>query len=136
VSEENLASILGAIFSEAAEDHDLFLAKATVGLLERGEQPEFATRLISQLKDHLARRRRNGLVRSPNGRALAARLARRKAGSRDCPAQQLIELLILRRGQKLLPLRAVGKITGDQSPVRVAQSVGDGDPRVSLPTLF
>lgn len=54
-SEEILASIIGAIISEAADDHDLLLAKATVELLERGEQPEIATRLISQLKRYLER---------------------------------------------------------------------------------
>ncbi len=54
-SEEILASILGAIVSSAAEDSDLLLAKATAELLERGEQPEVATRLIAQLKHHLER---------------------------------------------------------------------------------
>ena len=55
MSEEILASILGAIISVAAEDRDLLLAKATVELLERGEQPAVATRLIAQLKDYLER---------------------------------------------------------------------------------
>ena len=55
VSEEILASILGAIISVAAEDRDLLLAKATVELLERGEQPAVATRLIAQLRDYLER---------------------------------------------------------------------------------
>lgn len=55
VSEEILASIIGAIISEAGEDHDLLLAKATVELLERGEQREVATQLIARLKNHLER---------------------------------------------------------------------------------
>lgn len=55
VSEEILASIIGAIISEAGADHDLLLAKATVELLERGEQREVATQLIARLKNHLER---------------------------------------------------------------------------------
>ena len=49
--------MLGAIISDAAEDRDLLLAKATVELLERGESRRagIATRLIAQLKDYLER---------------------------------------------------------------------------------
>jgi hypothetical protein len=53
VSEEILASILGAIISPATEDQDVLLAKAIVELLGRGEKPEVATRLVHQLRDHL-----------------------------------------------------------------------------------
>ena len=53
VSEEILASILGALISPASRDRDALLAKAVVELLSRGEQPEAAMRLVSQLSDYL-----------------------------------------------------------------------------------
>src|SRR5438093_11005268 len=71
-------------------------------------------------------------VRSADRRTLTARLAGREAGSRHGPAQQIVELLILRRAQELLPLRGVREISCDQSAVRVAQSIGESNPRVSL----
>jgi hypothetical protein len=53
--EEILASVLGAIISPKPKDQNDLLAKATAELLNRGEQPEVATRLIRHLIDDLER---------------------------------------------------------------------------------
>jgi hypothetical protein len=53
VGEEILASILGAVISPLHRDRTTLLGKAVVELLDRGEQPEVATRLVSQLGDYL-----------------------------------------------------------------------------------
>lgn len=53
IGEEILASILGALISRETRDQESLRAKAVAELLARGEQPDVATRLISQLQQHL-----------------------------------------------------------------------------------
>jgi hypothetical protein len=53
ISEEVLASIVGALISPALADRDNLFGKAVVELLARGEQPEVATRLVSRLRAYL-----------------------------------------------------------------------------------
>lgn len=50
-SEEILASLLGAMLCEKADDRDVLVAKATVELLDHGETPDVATRRLQDLWD-------------------------------------------------------------------------------------
>jgi hypothetical protein len=52
-SEEILASLLGAMFCKANDDRDILIAKATAGLLDRGQSAESANRQIQALWDLL-----------------------------------------------------------------------------------
>lgn len=53
VGEEILASILGALICSSPMDRDFLLAKAVVELLDRGERPLTAIRLVSKLREQL-----------------------------------------------------------------------------------
>jgi len=50
----------------------------------------------------------------------------------DGPQQEPIEFLVLWGAQEFLPLFRIGKVPGDQATLRVGQSVGQPDPRISL----
>jgi hypothetical protein len=51
VSEEVLASLLGAMICSAEGDRDALVAKATLVLLNHGEAPDIATRRLQELWD-------------------------------------------------------------------------------------